>query len=294
MPKKEIPLIIPPKIEGIDRWIILGLDPSVSRTGYALMEVCPTKAADIVDSSHSNIPAKIVDATRARWLAAGSVKSDEIDNGMHTRNTVWLRSKLMMLYIRTLLESRIWDASIPGTQLPCTGLIISTEFPTPRNDFLVALNRILWLIFFEKPMPWFSHIQVMQTNAATMRSLMGLTGRGAKNKAENIVRAYDFIDKAKYPELDTDSCDGVLLSMMARHAVSIVMGCPDEVPQNVLKSFCNATQETKGNGRNVRVVTKGLLHRIEYWYKYEYQGYNACVKDAANPKKSLSRIKFYL
>ncbi|GEM_PF-6296335 len=280
MPKKEIPLIIPPKIEGIDRWIILGLDPSLSRTGYALMEILPSSDCST--------------ATVARWLAAGSVKSDEIENGMHTRNTVWLRSKLMMLHVRTLLESRIWDSHIPGMHLPRTGLVISTEFPTPRNDFLVALNRILWLIFFEKPMPWFDHIQVMQTNAATMRSLMGLTAKGAKNKAENIMRAYDFIGRGDYPELDTDSCDGVLLGMMARHAVSIVMGCVDEVPQNIVKSFCNATQEVKGGGRQAHVVTKGLLHRIEYWYKYERQKYDACVKDAANPKKSLTRIEFEL
>lgn len=274
MPKKEIPLIIPPKIEGIDRWVILGLDPSLSRTGYALMEVTPSSDCST--------------ATVAHWLAAGSVKSDEIDNGMHTRNTVWLRSKLMMLHVRSLLESRIWDSHTPGN-LPRTGLIISTEFPTPRNDFLVALNRILWLIFFEKPMPWFEQIQVMQTNAATMRSLMGLTARGAKNKAENIARAYDFISKVNYPELDTDSCDGVLMGMMARHAVSIAMGCAGEVPQNIIKSFCNATQEVKGKGRNAHVVTKGLLHRIEYWYEYKRGLRVALVKDAKNASKKLSR-----
>ncbi len=280
MAKKEVPLLVPPKIEGIERWIILGLDPSMSRTGYALMEVYPS--------------ADCSGATVAHWLAAGSVKSDTIDNGMHPRNTIWLRAKLMALHLRSLLESRIWDANIPGIHLPKTGLIISMEFPTPMNDYLVALNRIIHLVFFEKGMPHFERIQIMYTNAATLRSLMVLTARGAKNKAENIVRAYDFISREEYPELDTDSCDAVLLTMVARHAASIVMGCPAEVPKNFINSLCNSTQEIKGAGRNAHVVTKGLLHRIEYWYMYKQQGYDACVKDASNPKKSLTRIEFVL
>lgn len=292
MSKKEIPLIIPPKIEGIDRWVILGLDPSMSRTGYAMMEVYPTKS-DIVDPSQ-DVPAVIHEFTNAHWLAAGSVKSDSIENGMHPRNTIWLRAKLMALYLRSLLDSRIWDSSIPDPNLPRTGLIISMEFPTPMNDYLVALNRILHLVFFERPMPHFVQVRIMYTNAATLRSLMKLTARGAKNKTENIARAYDFIERAKFPELDTDSCDAILLSMMARHAASIIMGCPTEIPQNFLNSLCNATQEVKGNGRNQRIVTKGLLHRVEYWYEYKRQNYDACVKDASNPKKSLARIKFNL
>src|SRR5208337_3504860 len=107
MPKKEIPLIIPPKVEEIDRWVILGLDPSMSRTGYAMLDVYPATEAP---------------ATVAKWILAGSVKSDTIENGMHPRNTIWLRAKLMALHLRSLLESRSWDASLPGMNLPRTGL----------------------------------------------------------------------------------------------------------------------------------------------------------------------------
>jgi hypothetical protein len=233
----------------------------------------------------------------AKWILAGSVKACSIENGMHPRNTIWLRAKLMALYLRSLLEALV--ASYSPDILKRTGLIISMEFPTPMNDYLVALNRIIHLVFFENgtannsPVQ-FGQVRIMYTNAATLRSLMGLTSRGAKNKAENIIRAYDFIGRTDYPELDTDSCDAVLLSMMARHAASIIMGCVSEVPQNFLNSLCNATQEIKGKGRNAHVVTKGLLHRIEYWYMYKRQGYDACVKDASNPKKSLTRIRFEL
>jgi len=283
MPKKEVPLIIPPKVEEIDRWVILGLDPSMSRTGYAMLDVFPS-----TDTSA---------ATVAKWILAGSVKSDTIENGMHPRNTIWLRAKLMAIYLRSLTEALV--GSYSPDILKRTGLIISMEFPTPMNDYLVALNRIIHLVFFENgtatnSLVQFGQVRIMYTNAATLRSLMGLTSRGAKNKAENITRAYDFIGKADYPELDTDSCDAVLLSMMARHAASIVMGCSSEVPQNFLNSLCNSTQEIKGKGRNAHVVTKGLLHRNEYWYMYKRQGYDACIKNAAVPKKSLSREKFYL
>ena len=175
-----------------------------------------------------------------------------------------------------------------------TGLIISMEYPTPRNDYLVALNRIIHLVFFEDGFlaERFREVRVMTTNASTLRSLMRLTKKGSQNKGENILRAYEFIDKAEFPELDSDACDAVLLAMMARYTSAVLLGAPGEVPDNFLNSLCSATQEVKGAGKNAHTVTKGLLHRTEYWYKYERKPYVVCVKDASNPKKGLNRINF--
>ena len=280
MPKKEIPLIIPPKVEEIDRWVILGLDPSMSRTGYALMQVQPPMAHTPEESY-----------TEATWLTAGSVKPEKIENaGLHPRNTLWIRSKIMALYLREVVETI--KPSVGGASK--VGLIVSMEYPTPMNDYLTGLQRIINLVFFDGVGlgGLFSEIRILLTNASTLRSLMGLTQRGPKNKTENIIRAYTFIGKAEYPELDTDSCDAVLLGMMGRHTASIMLGCVGEVPQNFLNSLCNSTQEVKGKGRNAHVVTKGLLHRNELFYKYEKLNYGLLIKDASVPSKRLVRREF--
>jgi hypothetical protein len=169
------------------------------------------------------------------------------------------------------------------------------EYPTPMNDFLVALNRIIHLIFFETNL-WqrFGTVRVLTTNAATLRSLMNLTKTGSKNKGENIARAYEFIDKTAYPKLDTDACDAVLLSMMARHTASILMGFPDEVPEKYLVSLCNAAQEVKGKGTRSKIITKGLLHRREYFYDYVKKNYVLLVRDAANASQRCTKHGYEL
>src|SRR5271157_1416504 len=289
--KEPTPLLVPLPNSNIKRWIVLGLDPSMSRTGFALLDVRPALAFTPEEGPH----------TDAIWLAAGSVKPEKIDDaGLHPRNTIWIRGKAMATYLREMVKSVAPPPKERGDfdQTPAAksevGLIISMEYPTPMNDYLVALNRIIHLIFFEDGVlaNLFAEIRVLTTNASTLRSLMRLTKKGSQNKGENILRAYEFIDKARFPELDSDACDAVLLAMMARHTASILLGNASEIPTNFLNSLCNATQEVKGAGRNQHVVTKGLLHRNEYWYKYERKGYTVCVKDASNPKKALSRINF--
>ena len=293
--KEPTPLQIPEQNPRVKRWIILGLDPSMTRTGFAMLDVRPELAY-----TPEEVP-----GTQAIWLAAGSIKPEKIeDSGLHSRNTLWIRGKAMALYLREMIKSVApdprdskGDFHVCNTSECCktdVGLIISMEYPTPMNDYLVALNRIIHLIFFEdgELAEKFAEIRVLTTNASTLRSLMRLTKKGSQNKGENILRAYEFIDKAQFPELDSDACDAVLLAMMARHTASILLGNASEIPTNFLNSLCNATQEVKGAGRNQHVVTKGLLHRNEYWYKYERKGYTVCVKDASNPKKALSRINF--
>src|ERR1700739_904787 len=285
--KKAIPLQIPAPLPEVKQWLILGLDPSMSRTGYALMRV------------------RTVDGgTQANWVAAGSVKPET------SADPIWIRAKLMALHLRELVEKTVhqilnetlsdslqaiddgdWDKYESCN--PAVGLIISMEYPTPMNDFLVALNRIIHLVFFENEM-WkkFATVRVLTTNAATLRSLMNLTKTGAKNKGENILRAYDFIDKTAYPKLDTDACDAVLLSMMARHTASILLGHPENVPEKFLNSLCNSTQEMKGKGRNAKIITKGLLHRREYFYSYTRKTYTLVVNDASRQTTKLERTGY--
>lgn len=278
---KEVPLQIPEPIQDIKEWVILGLDPSLSRTGYSLMRVVPSE--DVGNSS------------AAAWVAAGSIKPDPIE-GMNAQTSIWIRCKLIALYLRKIFETQIAKWQAEGIDTKKVGLIVSLEAPPPQNDYLASIHRAIHMVLFESSFLTdnFGQIRILYVNASTLRSMMKLTMRGPKNKAENIVRAYDFIGKADYPELDSDSCDAVLVTMVARQVASVVMGHPNEVPQNFLNSLCNATKETKGKGVRTRVVTKGIFHRNEYWYKYERQSYLVAVKDATIPKKTLSRVEFVI
>jgi len=286
--KNAPPITLPDPLPEVQQWLVLGLDPSMSRTGFALMQVKPSADG----------------TTHAVWRLAGSVKPES------SADPIWLRGKMMSLYLRDLIDKAstdimgndptAWNQGVVEkngvsyvNRTPALGLIISMEYPTPMNDFLVALNRILHLVFFETNL-WarFTTVRVLTTNAATLRSLMNLTKTGAKNKAENINKAYEYIDKATYPKLDTDACDAVLLSMMARHTTSILLGHPEEVPEKFLVSLCNANQEMKGKGRNAKIITKGLLHRREYFYSYTRKTYTLIVNDASRHTNKLERIGY--
>ncbi|MDA4133751.1 MAG: hypothetical protein OK454_11615 [Thaumarchaeota archaeon] len=294
--KKEAPpLLIPDPNPRCRRWLVLGLDPSLSRTGFALMDVRPALAHTPEEGPY----------TEAIWLAAGSLKPEipEVP-GLHVRSTLWQRSKAIATYLREIVKSVAPDTrdgkgdfhvcDLPECCKPEVGLIVASEYPTPGNDFLVSLNRIINLVFFEDGVlaEKFAEIRIMLINASTLRSLNGLVKRGNSNKVENMAKAYQFIDKARFPELDTDSCDAVLMAMMGRHAASAQLGVSSEIPDNFKTSLCSGAQDVKGKGRNQKVVTRGILHRTEYWYKYERIGFTVRVKDASNPKKSLSRINF--
>jgi hypothetical protein len=278
--KRTIPLTIPDPLPEVKQWLILGIDPSMSRSGFALMRVRPESGG-----------------TKATWLQVGSVKPES------SADPIWIRGKMMSLHLRKLVDSvttdiqgndlTAWNGLSTDHTTPALGLIISMEYPTPMNDFLVALNRILHLVFFETNL-WerFTTVRVLTTNAATLRSLMNLTKKGAKNKSENIDKAYEFLDKTAYPKLDTDACDAVLLSMMARHTASILMGHPEEVPEKYLVALCNANQEMKGKGRNAKIITKGILHRREYFYSYKRNTYTLVVNDASRQTNKLERTGY--
>jgi hypothetical protein len=263
--EKPIELAIPKPVEGIDRWVIFGLDPSLSRTGYGIM---------VVERGE--------DRSTARWLQVGSFSPET------SSDPAWIRSKAVALAARSLFLDAInthfdlkrdpvnplYYDDATREWLSHTGLIVSMEAPTPGNDFLNTISIILRLILFEKQSvvdgfpDSFGSVQVQFTNAATLRRLMGLTQRGDKNKRENVQRAYTFLDPHSYPNLDTDACDGVLMGMMARYASAIMLGYPSTIPERFLIALCDATVEVVGKGKNSRTRIKGLLYRPEYWASY--------------------------
>lgn len=277
MPKAPIVLNVPPAMTDVSHWLIMGLDPSLTCTGYAFMHVTP------VDMGLLNTPASTSDA---EWLEVGSVKPEE------TKNPVWLRAKLMAMYLKQTLDSvslQIHDDSL--------GLMVVMEAPTPTDDFLNRVNAVFHEHIFSDGELFrrFKHIRILTINASTLRSLMGLYTKG-NNKGENIKRAYDFLDRDKYPNLDGDACDAVMLTMVARSASSVLLGMPDEVQPKYLQTLCDSSPVERGKGRNMRITTKGLLHttgqRPEYWYSYDRRDYTLCVRDAAQPKKQLIRLDY--
>lgn len=245
--------------------------------------------------------------TEANWLAAGSIKPTPIvDPEMDARSTVWIRAKAIALTVRDYVKQVVPDIPSEKGDLhacqtancccPEAGLIVCMEYPTPTNDYLWSVNRIINLILFEdgEIAQRFAEVRILLVNASTNRSIMGLTQRGNKNKGENITKAYTFIDRAKFPELDTESCDGVLMAIWGRYAASVMLGTADEIPDAFKLTLCNGTQEGRGKGRNAYVITKGIIHRPEYFFKYQRKTYEIKVKDATNPTKQLSRINFLI
>ena len=94
--KEPTPLLVPEQNPRVKRWIILGLDPSMTRTGFAMLDVRPELA-----HTPEEVP-----GTQAIWLAAGSIKPEKIeDSGLHSRNTLWIRGKAMALYLREMIKS---------------------------------------------------------------------------------------------------------------------------------------------------------------------------------------------
>lgn len=277
MPKKEIVLNIPPPMTEVKHWFIMGLDPSLSCTGYAFMHVSD-------ETSKSD----------AEWLEVGSCKPEE------TKNPVWLRAKLMAVYLKQKLEEislpfcNDWSTNMEDAQ-DSLGLMVVMEAPTPTDDFLNRVNAVFHEHLFSDGDLFrrFKQIRILTINASTLRSLMGLYTKG-NNKGENIKRAYEFLDKERYPNLDGDACDAAMLTMVARSACSILLGMPDEVQPKYLQTLCDAAPVERGKGRNARITTKGLLHttgqRPEYWYSYDRKDYTLCIRDAAQPKKILNRL----
>src|ERR1700722_3378278 len=97
---KPITLTIPPRVEGIDDWVIFGLDPSLSRTGYAVMHITQGE-----------------DRSVAKWLEVGSLKPEDASD------PVWVRSKAVALALEQRLRAVLLQ-HFEKVDLSRTGLII--------------------------------------------------------------------------------------------------------------------------------------------------------------------------
>src|SRR5277367_2154446 len=93
--KEPTPLLIPQPDTYIKRWIIVGLDPSMSRTGFTLLDVRPALAHTPEEGSYSD----------AIWLTAGSIKPEFSEADLHPRNTIWIRGKAIATYLREMVKS---------------------------------------------------------------------------------------------------------------------------------------------------------------------------------------------
>ncbi len=310
---KEIILRFPEALPDVDHWLVMGLDPSLSRTGYAMMHVIlpedphkgqPCKHPGCL--SHVSHPCEECGRTAgmfgtyADWTQVGSVKPDS------SKDPIWIRSKGISLFLKERLSEAattikfedflaINNGQPSVTPIHTMGLLIATEHPTPTNDYLVALNRIMHLVLFDGDL-WkkFAVVKILSINASTLRSLMGLSQRGTTNKKENILKAYEFIDKTRFPALDPDSCDAVLLAMMGRYVSSILLGRPREIPERVLQSLCNSAQISKGKGRNQHFVTAGVLHRPEYFYEYQKLTFKFLSRDASSTERKLDVCEYQI
>src|SRR5271166_1530651 len=150
MPKAPIVLNIPPAMTDINHWLIMGLDPSLSCTGYAFMHVTPG----------DHFP-----HTEAEWLEVGSVKPQE------TKNPVWLRSKLMALFLKQTLDSVSMEVLRDNGLdfgVSALGLMVVMEAPTPTDDFLNRVNAIFHEHIFSDGDLYrrFKQIRILTINAS--------------------------------------------------------------------------------------------------------------------------------
>lgn len=261
--KQPAPVKAPDRLE-FESWVVVGLDLSLSRTGYFIGKVC------LNEGTPEFTPLQI-----------GSLKPETASS------PVWLRSSLiakaLLAEIHTVEVSNLLEAG--------AGLLICFEAFTPRNDYLSSINRIVHATFFDSTSPLMGvPTYILSVNASTLRSLMGLTKTGTTNKKENIAKAYTFIDKEHFPALDTDSCDAVLLAQMASYAATSLLGQFDVIPDKFKIALGSMAQEVKGKGTRMRIQTKGLFYRPEYWYALQDQSDVAIFKkNASLATKKLSR-----
>lgn len=247
---------LPPN-PNIKDWVIIGIDPSLSRTGLAVI---------------TNNSGKI------EYKKIMSIKPED------TKYSIWVRSSIIAKVIQTTIKE------YADKQM---GLILSLEQPTPSNDYLNVLNRIILLtVLTATTKDLYRSVYVMHINAATLRSCLELKATG-NNKHENIRKAQEFVDASKYPGIDSDSCDGVLMGVFGSYAAELLQGRVETVPVKSRLSLADASDVKKGKGRNERVEKRGILHNPVYWMEYTPKDYGVMVKDARiPPKKRLEKTVF--
>lgn len=259
--QKPGPELVFPSEPGITSWHVIAVDPSLTRAGFATSHVTPEKA---------------------EWISVGSWKPTD------SSQPVWARAAAIGSKIKDLAVAL--DGVDAATTLKQLGLLFIMEAPPPRNDWLSSLQRVIFMMMGRNQMHDLPYgaVRVMLVNASTLRSQMALTKTG-NNKNENITRAYDYIDKSEYPQLDSDSCDAVMLSVVGIAAANVLMKQQEKVPDKFRTLLCDTTSVTKGKGKMARDVMKGLLHNPAYFWKMEPISVELATKNAKEKKARLDR-----
>lgn len=226
-------------------WTILGLDLSLTRTGFATL---------------------ICEGGVASWGGIGSLTPRD-PKGCKKQES-WVRATALGIAIRSRATQLLRER-------PSAPLIISIEFPDPKNSYLMGLNQVIQTIL------WTADDQGglggdhgilyrLAINASTLRATLRLTG--TTDKDSNLGLAYGYVPKDLYPALDSDSCDAVLLAMMGRYAVQVFRGEEDLVPIKPRCTLCSLEVKQKFRTDKVtgeKVVSKetprGILHDPLTW-----------------------------
>lgn len=231
-----------PEASPLKKWIVLGIDPSLSRTGVAVLHV---------------------NGDDTRWGFVGSLAPVE------TSDLMWKRSKAISKGVLTCLNDEVQASTSHGTVL---GLIVAVEmaFPTGNGINLIALNRVLMShLLIPSLKNVFSEIRVLSVLPQTLRSLMGLP-KDSKDKKANIERAYEILPREEHPHLDSDACDAVMMAMLGRCAAYVLAGQPERLPDKILTSFCSAKPQARSAAGKIKKTMglAGLLHWEDYWAEY--------------------------
>ena len=190
-------------------WLIIGLDPSMSRSGISVLTVNKKDEATV--------------------HFIGSVQPDDrsVDD--------FIRAKAQTAVIQNLIMEHADEYD---------NLLVSLEAPTPGNDYLISTNRIMKTgISARSITKKFDRVIFMHTNASTLRSCFGLIKKG-NNKSENIDAAYSIVKESDYPGIDSDACDALLIGMMGRYAVSVLNSNSNTVPEKFLKALTSQSRYT--------------------------------------------------
>jgi hypothetical protein len=269
--------------------VILGLDPSLTSSGFCL--------ATVDRDGHTD------------WICAGSVRPDPSAQP-------WARALAAGQYISDLLQKVEISEFLRGGP---TGFMLCYEAPTPMADALQIANTCLRAsIRSADNRPNFSEHWELCVNAMTMRSVMGLKAKG-NNKWENKGLAWSLLPggKEEWPGLDGDAADGFLFTQLGVWTASLFKNGIEakDVPISVINRFCDPTQDydvvrRDASGKKLskaalredptlatsaeRVCSgsRGILYDSRYWFRYERSNLEVKVKDAQSSKSRLESFEY--
>ena len=230
----------------IQNWVLLGLDLSLSRTGYATL---------------------FIEGPKATWGRVGSYSMSEDNKGEET----WARAQAYAMGIGSELLN-IWEKCRATGK--AWGLGIIMEYPDPDNSYLMGLNQVIQTSLWNAGIPCYAdflELRRMFVNASTLRSVMGiLSGTG---KAENQRIAQTFLPEGVYARLDQDACDAVLLCMYARWGIQMLHGNFEGVPLKAQASLAKDDIKVKvkhrkdGSELSRKETPSGVLYDPALWTK---------------------------